>query len=83
MMKNLKLDDILNDRTANDSAERFAFALHTYINYDDIAKDAQENGRVMKESREHYEYLVLRELENLFKDKSKLEIALKVIALFY
>ncbi|MBQ8043453.1 MAG: hypothetical protein IJ272_04815 [Clostridia bacterium] len=76
------IDEHLSNLTPNDSQEVLAKAVHTYVNYEEIAKKAEQEGFAMKESRDHYEYIILRELEKLFKGKNKIEISLKIFSLF-
>ena len=76
------IDKRLDNLADDNSAELLARAIHTYVNYQELANKAENNDSVMKESREHYEYIILRELENIFKGKEKVEIALKIFPLF-
>lgn len=45
--------------------ERLTKYLYVYANYSVLEKKAKENGRLMKESSEHYKYHILVVLENL------------------
>lgn len=81
-MKDMKNNDTLKAIEFNNAPELFVKALHTYVNYETLEKEAEKNGAVMKESKEHYEYIVLRDLKKLFENKSKSEIAHKVLPLF-
>ena len=66
------------DITNSHKAKLFANALHTYINYDEIAEEAHEKGLVMKESKEFYAFNILSALELKFKGMSKEDIELLI-----
>ena len=76
------IDERLDCLTTGDSSIVLANAIHTYVNYNEIAKKAEEMGAVMKEAREHYEYIILRELEKLFQGKDEPVILFNILQLF-
>lgn len=55
-------------------AKRLANAIHTYVNYDEIAKQCHHDGYVMKEDKDYYAFTILSFLESKFKGVSKEDI---------
>lgn len=62
------------DVSKSTTVKCLANALHTYLNYDEIAKQCHHDGCVMKEDKLYYAFTILSFLENKFKGMSKEDI---------